>query len=155
MFCGICFDLRQNPDCTVAIFICLNVSRDELNKWEKETEKKRRVTTQQHKTRKWKTDNNTNYSSITFDWLRSAQFSSTVNKASYSDLTSFTRVALIGNLLLGWSSCRYLFPPNIYSGLFGERKSGRTGINRRLLKFGSINVALLKHHCSQKNTQKS
>ena len=78
MFCGICFDLRQNPDCTVAIFICLNVRKDELkkkkrkdelNKWENETEKKKkkRVRTQQHKARKWKTDNNTNYSSIPFD----------------------------------------------------------------------------------------
>lgn len=37
MFCG----LRQNPACTVATFICLNVSRDELNKWENETEKKK------------------------------------------------------------------------------------------------------------------
>lgn len=42
MFCGICFDLRQNPDCTVAIFICLNVRKDELNKWENETEKKKK-----------------------------------------------------------------------------------------------------------------
>lgn len=51
MFCGIRFDLRQNPDCTVAIFICLNVRKDELkkkkrkdelNKWENETEKKKK-----------------------------------------------------------------------------------------------------------------
>ena len=41
MFCGICFDLRQNPACIVATFICLNVSRDKLNKWENETEKKK------------------------------------------------------------------------------------------------------------------
>lgn len=42
MFCGIYFDLRQNSDYTVAIFICLNVSRDELNKWENEIEKKKK-----------------------------------------------------------------------------------------------------------------
>lgn len=56
------------------------------------------------------------------DWLRSAQFSSTVNKASYSKLTSFTRVALIGNLL-GWSSCRHLFPPKyIFWSIWGKEE---------------------------------
>lgn len=96
MFYGVCVDLRQNPHCAQLLpsSVCTWANmRKQVGKYSWKSNI--RVRTQQQKAKNQKTGNDINYNSIILDWMISAQLSRTnVNNASYSDLTSCTRVEL-------------------------------------------------------------